>query len=84
MTATWQASALDTSEAAALARDSADPLTHFRDHFFVPPGVIYLDGNSLGLLSREAEEETLRALQQWKELAIDGWLAADPPLVHAG
>ena len=83
-TVTWGASNLDTSEAAAIARDAADPLAHFRGHFFVPPGVTYLDGNSLGLLCREAEEETLRALQQWKELAIDGWLAADPPWFTLG
>ncbi len=83
-TMTWGAPDLDTSEAAALARDAADPLAHFRERFFVPPGVIYLDGNSLGLLSREAEEETLRALQQWKALAIDGWLAADPPWFTLG
>ncbi len=81
---TWGDPAIDISEAAAIARDAADPLAHFRAHFFVPPGVIYLDGNSLGLLCREAEEETLRALQQWKELAIDGWLAADPPWFTLG
>jgi kynureninase len=80
----WNANGLDTSEAAAMALDAADPLAHFRGHFFVPPGTIYLDGNSLGLLSKEAEAETLRALQQWKELAIDGWLAADPPWFTLG
>jgi kynureninase len=83
-TTSWGTPDIDTSESAALARDAADSLAHFREHFFVPPGVIYLDGNSLGLLSREAEEETLRALQQWKELAIDGWLAADPPWFTLG
>lgn len=81
---TWNTPHLDASEAAARLRDAADPLAHFRDHFFVPPGTIYLDGNSLGLLCREAEEETLRALQQWKDLAIDGWLAADPPWFTLG
>jgi kynureninase len=80
----WNAEGLDTSESAARALDAADPLAHFREHFFVPPGTIYLDGNSLGLLSKEAEEETLRALQQWKDLAIDGWLAADPPWFTLG
>lgn len=82
--AAWTSAGVDTSESAAQARDAADPLAHFRAHFYVPPGVIYLDGNSLGLLCREAEEETLRALQQWKDLAIDGWLAADPPWFTLG
>ncbi|HET9234821.1 MAG TPA: kynureninase, partial [Candidatus Eisenbacteria bacterium] len=48
------------------------------------PGRIYLDGNSLGLLSRDAETETLAALEQWKTLAIDGWLGADPPWFTLG
>ncbi|MCA9879762.1 MAG: hypothetical protein KC442_18340, partial [Thermomicrobiales bacterium] len=81
---TWRPTALDASEAAARARDADDPLAHFRERFYVPPGGIYLDGNSLGLLSRDAEAETLRALQQWKDLAIDGWLAADPPWFTLG
>ena len=53
------ATGMDTSEAAALALDAADPLRHFRERFHLLPGRIYLDGNSLGLLSRDAEAETL-------------------------
>ncbi len=74
----------DLTEAAAVARDAADPLARFRERFYLPTDRIYLDGNSLGLLSRDAEEETLRALEQWKMLAIDGWLAADPPWFTQG
>jgi kynureninase len=66
------------SESHARALDAADPLASFRDRFYLPPGVIYLDGNSLGLLSRDAETATLAALDAWKRLAIDGWLRAEP------
>src|SRR5688500_14815306 len=72
---------LDTD---ALALDAADPLARFRERFHLLPGRIYLDGNSLGLLSRDAEAETLRALDQWKTLGIDGWLGADPPWFTLG
>src|ERR671910_1593040 len=75
---------INTSEAEALALDAADPLARFRDRFHLLPERIYLDGNSLGLLSRDAESETLQALEQWKTLGIDGWLGADPPWFTLG
>ena len=31
-------------------RDAADPLRHLRNQFTIPDGVIYLDGNSLGVM----------------------------------
>lgn len=66
-------------EADAKRRDREDPLAKFRNRFYVPPGTIYLDGNSLGLLSHDAEASVLDALESWKRLAIGGWLSADPP-----
>src|SRR3954451_23584453 len=57
----------------ARARDARDPLAPFRERFYRRPGVIYLDGNSLGLASYDAEAAVLAALEQWKQLAIDGW-----------
>lgn len=46
-----------------------------RDRFHVPPGVAYLDGNSLGLLSRDAEQEVLRALHEWRTQGVQAWHA---------
>ncbi len=60
-------------------RDHANPLARFRAEFFLPPGKIYLDGNSLGLLSRRAEAALQHALDQWRTLGIDGWTEASPP-----
>jgi kynureninase len=59
--------------------DRQDPLRRFRRRFHVPKGVIYLDGNSLGLLSRDAEAALQKALRSWRDLGIRGWLEADPP-----
>ncbi|MDP9367436.1 MAG: kynureninase [Chloroflexota bacterium] len=73
-----------SSEDHALGLDAADPLAGFRDRFYLLPGTIYLDGNSLGLLSRDAEAEVLRALNEWKQLGIDGWMRADPPWFWIG
>ncbi|WP_184203142.1 kynureninase [Armatimonas rosea] len=43
------------------------------------PGMIYLDGNSLGLLTDEAEAAVLRTLAEWRELAIHGWTEGTHP-----
>ena len=66
--------------AEAQRRDADDPLRSFRDRFYLPPqGRIYLDGNSLGLLSRDAEAATVAVLTAWREQAIEAWTDADPP-----
>ena len=64
--------------------DAADELASFRDRFYLPPDGIYLDGNSLGLLSKDAEHEVLRALDEWKRLGIDGWMRGNPPWFGIG
>ncbi|HEU0165433.1 MAG TPA: kynureninase [Thermomicrobiales bacterium] len=68
-----------TTEAYARALDAADPLARFRDRFYIPDGVRYLDGNSLGLLSRDAESAVHQAMEAWKTQGVSAWTAADPP-----
>lgn len=63
----------------AQALDESDSLAHFRDRFYRPPGQIYLDGNSLGLLSREAERSLNNVMENWKSGGIRGWLEGDAP-----
>nr|WP_304212588.1 kynureninase [Fredinandcohnia onubensis] len=59
--------------------DREDPLATFRDEFYLKPDTIYLDGNSLGLLSKQAERSLLRSLEDWKEYGIDGWTQGRQP-----
>ncbi|MFO8059914.1 MAG: kynureninase [Bacillota bacterium] len=66
----------------ALQLDGEEDPALLRDRFYLQPGVIYMDGNSLGLMSRDAEKELLRGLRQWRELGIRGWLEAEPPWFH--
>ena len=66
------------SEANARDLDAQDPLAHFREEFFIPADTVYLDGNSLGLLSDRAERAVLDALQAWKIHGVSGWLDAEP------
>jgi len=68
----------------AADRDASDPLAQFRDEFYLLPDRIYLDGNSLGLLSRPAEASVLAALGDWRTRAIDGWTSGDQPWFWLG
>ena len=68
---------LDRDYAARLDRD--DPLAAFRSRFHLPPGKIYLDGNSLGLASVDAERALSAAVSAWRESAIEAWTDGDRP-----
>ncbi|PGM55037.1 kynureninase [Bacillus sp. AFS053548] len=59
--------------------DSLDSLRQFRDEFYLNPGSIYMDGNSLGLLSKRAERTLLESLEDWKNYGIDGWTNGNHP-----
>jgi kynureninase len=74
----------DDARIEAAERDARDPLAAFRSRFYCRPGVIYLDGNSLGLASRDAEDAVLAALDDWKRHGIDGWLGGQRPWFTIG
>ncbi|MFF2457801.1 kynureninase [Peribacillus simplex] len=59
--------------------DEKDTLKGFREEFYLKPGSIYMDGNSLGLLSKRAERTLLESLEDWKEHGIDGWTQGNHP-----
>ncbi|HEY5205323.1 MAG TPA: kynureninase, partial [Roseiarcus sp.] len=63
---------------AARALDAQDPLRAFRERFVLPPGVIYLDGNSLGPLPKAARARIAEVIErQWGEGLIRSWNDAD-------
>ncbi|TDL74519.1 kynureninase [Rhodococcus qingshengii] len=59
--------------------DQTDSLNRFREEFYIKPNTIYMDGNSLGLLSKRAERTLLESLNDWKEHGIDGWTKGKHP-----
>lgn len=68
-----------TTRHAADARrlDAEDPLRPFRDRFQLPPGVIYLDGNSLGALPRATPGRIAEVVSaEWGEGLIRSWNTA--------
>ncbi|HSV47236.1 MAG TPA: kynureninase [Ramlibacter sp.] len=59
------------------ALDARDPLRQLRDLFTLPEGVIYLDGNSLGVLPRAAPERVAKAInEEWGQGLIRSWNSA--------
>jgi kynureninase len=58
-------------------RDAADPLRGLRDLFSIPPGVIYLDGNSLGVMPKAAAARAAEVItQEWGQGLIRSWNTA--------
>lgn len=56
------------------ALDAADPLAPMRQRFALPPGVVYLDGNSLGAMPRHVPERMRGAVEQeWAMGLIGSW-----------
>ncbi|HHX70641.1 MAG: kynureninase [Miniphocaeibacter sp.] len=57
--------------------DEKDDLKEYRNHFYLKEDEIYMDGNSLGLASKEGEKSLLKILDIWKEEAIKIWNIED-------
>jgi len=62
------------SLAACESLDQQDPLRPMRDLFQLPPGMIYLDGNSLGVLPKATPSRIAQAVtQEWGNDLIKSW-----------
>ena len=59
------------------ALDAADTLRPLRDHFVLPEGVIYLDGNSLGVLPKKTAAHIAEVItREWGQDLIRSWNSA--------
>ncbi|MEX0825722.1 MAG: aminotransferase class V-fold PLP-dependent enzyme [Acidimicrobiia bacterium] len=63
-----------TTRAEFEVRDAADPLAAARNRFVVTDGLVYLDGNSLGLMPRGVPDRADAILDQWSLRLIRGWM----------
>jgi kynureninase len=56
------------------ALDAADPLASLREEFFLPDGIVYLDGNSLGPLPRATPGRIAEVVErEWGRDLITSW-----------
>jgi kynureninase len=72
------------NEEFALQLDAEDPLRQFRGKFHLPLGangepLIYLAGNSLGLMPKSARQVVEQELDDWAKLGVDAHLKAATP-----
>lgn len=68
---------MTTTRDDCLALDRADPLAPLRALFEIPPGVIYLDGNSLGVLPKATPQRVARVVrEEWGAGLIRSWNSA--------
>ena len=67
-----------TSRDDCVARDAADPIASSRDAFILPEGVIYLDGNSLGPVTKASAARVQKVVhEEWAQGLIRSWNDAD-------
>src|SRR6202171_1405596 len=76
--------AFSADEGFAQKLDADDPLRQFRERFHLPLGadgkpLIYLAGNSLGLMPKAARKIVEQELDDWAKLAVDAHLGAATP-----
>ena len=74
---------IEPTEDFARRMDDGDPMQQVRERFYLLPDTIYMDGNSLGLLSRDAEASLLQTLEAWKTRGVAGWFEGEQPWLDA-
>ena len=75
---------LDTSKEYAERLDQSDPLARYRREFALPSGsrgtpVVYMCGNSLGLMPLSARTYVQREMDDWARLGVEGHFQARTP-----
>ncbi len=71
----------------ALKKNREDQLKSFRSMFHIPKlpngeEAVYLCGNSLGLQPKSAAKFIEKEMQQWQNLAVEGWFEEPDPWVN--
>lgn len=60
-------------------KDQMDLFALYKDEFYQSKNQIYMDGNSLGLMSNRAERKLIELADSWKVYGIEGWTEGNHP-----
>ena len=71
--------ALNTTVQYAKEMDQQDKMRTFKNEFYLPKNQLYMDGNSLGLMSKRSEATLEKLITSWRERGIDGWTEGEDP-----
>ncbi len=76
----------EATAAYARGMDAADPLAPFKEQFHFPQhngqNSIYFCGNSLGLQARTVEAAIRQELEDWRNMAVEGYFRAKHPWLY--
>lgn len=76
----------DLSREFATEQDQLDPLKTYREQFYFPQrngrDAIYFCGNSLGLQAKNVKPAIEQELQDWQDLAVEGYWGAKNPWLY--
>lgn len=65
----------------AAGLDHADPLSKYKEEFYLPD-YLYYEANGLGPMSRRSEETLKRVADEWKNQLVTGWFCGKIPWFH--
>ncbi|MEC5145756.1 kynureninase [Chitinophaga sp. 212800010-3] len=76
----------ENNQAFAQGLDQQDPLHQLRDEFLFPrqndAPIIYMCGNSLGLQPRTSRSYIDQQMNNWENLAVEGWFDGETPWMY--
>ncbi|WP_075619926.1 kynureninase [Paenisporosarcina indica] len=70
---------MDTTKQFATDMDSHDKMRKYKVEFYLSENQLYMDGNSLGLMSKRSEATLHKLISSWRDKGIDGWTEGEEP-----
>ncbi|MCJ1909296.1 kynureninase [Planococcus ruber] len=63
----------------SVQKDQMDLFALYKEEFYQSKNQLYMDGNSLGLMSKRSERKLIELADSWKVYGIEGWTEGNHP-----